>query len=139
MKVRLSVSENRFHEIKTELCDHGIDIDDDADLELIERFGQAEFLNVKNDVGDRMRIPVDDIVFIESFGRNMDVHTEQEAGNQRNHHKRHDALRVDGIMDVGTTCFCCLIGHEHESFETVKDRTESMQLTTFLERWLDFI
>ena len=67
------------------------------------------------------------------------VHTEQEAGHQRNHHKRHDALRVDGIMDVGTTCFCCLIGHEHESFETVKDRTESMQLTTFLERWLDFI
>ena len=79
MKVRLSVSENRYDEIKTELCDHGIDIDDDADLELIERFGQAEFLNVKNDVGDRMRIPVDDIVFIESFGRNMDVHTKQEV------------------------------------------------------------
>ena len=79
LKVRLSVSENRYDEIKTELCDHGIDIDDDADLELIERFGQVEFLNVKNDVGDRMRIPVDDIVFIESFGRNMDVHTEQEV------------------------------------------------------------
>ena len=79
MKVRLSVSENRYDEIKTELCDHGIDIDDDADLELIERFGQAKFLNVKNEVGDRMRIPVGDIVFIESFGRNMDVHTEHEV------------------------------------------------------------
>ena len=79
MKVRLSVSENRYDEIKTELCDHGIDIDEDADLELIERFGQVEFLNVKNDVGDRMRIPVEDVVFIESFGRNMDVHTEHEV------------------------------------------------------------
>ena len=79
MKVRLSVSEKRYDEIKNELCDHGIDIDEDADLELIERFGQTEFLNVKNDVGDRMRIPVTDIVFIESYGRNMDVHTEQEV------------------------------------------------------------
>ena len=79
MKVRLSVSENRYDEIKNELCNHGIDIDDDSDLELIERFEQTEFLNVKNDVGDRMRIPVEEIVFIESFGRNMDVHTEHEV------------------------------------------------------------
>ena len=47
MKVRLSVSEKRYEEIKSELTGHGIDIDDDADLELIERAGGDEYLNVK--------------------------------------------------------------------------------------------
>ena len=79
MKVRLSVSEKRYEEIKAELTGHGIDIDDDADLELIERVGGDEYLNVKNEVGDRLRIPVAEIIFIESFGRNMDVHTEYYA------------------------------------------------------------
>ncbi len=32
MKVRLSVSEKRYEEIKSELTGHGIDIDDDVDL-----------------------------------------------------------------------------------------------------------
>ena len=79
MKVRLSVSEKRYEEIKSELTGHGIDIDDGADLELIERAGGDEYLNVKNEVGDRLRIPVAEIIFIESFGRNMDVHTEKEV------------------------------------------------------------
>jgi len=79
LKVRLSVSEKRYEEIKAELTGHGIDIDDDADLELIERVGGDEYLNVKNEVGDRLRIPVAEIIFIESFGRNMDVHTEKEV------------------------------------------------------------
>ena len=61
------------------------------------------------------------------------VHTEQEAGNQRNHHKRHDALRVDGIMDVDTAHFRCLVRHEHERLEAVEDRAESMQFTVFLK------
>jgi len=76
MKVRLSVSENRFDEIKQELDEHGIIVDDDADLELIERTKNGLFLNVRDEKGDRLRLPSAEIVFIESFGRNMDVHTE---------------------------------------------------------------
>ena len=78
MKVRLSVSEAIYARTRKELTDHGIDIDDDSELELIERSGQAEYLNVKNENGDRLRIRVDEIIFIESFGRNMDVHTDKE-------------------------------------------------------------
>ena len=79
MKVRLSVSKKIYEETKAELLDHGIEIDEDSELELIERSGQTEYLNVKNEVGDRLKIKVDEIVFIESFGRNMDVHTEKEV------------------------------------------------------------
>ena len=79
MKVRLSVSDKIYEETKKELLEHGIEIDDGSELELIERQGQTEYLNVKNEVGDRLKIRVDEIVFIESFGRNMDVHTEKEV------------------------------------------------------------
>jgi len=79
MKVRLSVSDTIYEKTKKELIEHGIEIDDGSELELIERQGQTEYLNVKNEVGDRLKIRVDEIVFIESFGRNMDVHTEKEV------------------------------------------------------------
>ena len=79
MRVRLSVSEEIYEKTKIELLDHGIEIDDDSELELIERQGGTEYLNVKNEVGDRVKIKVEDIVFIESFGRNMDVHTNSET------------------------------------------------------------
>ncbi|MBR5178768.1 MAG: LytTR family transcriptional regulator [Lachnospiraceae bacterium] len=79
MKVRLSVSDTIYEQTKKELLEHGIEIDDGSELELIERQGQTEYLNVKNEVGDRLKIRVDEIVFIESFGRNMDVHTEKEV------------------------------------------------------------
>ena len=79
MKVRLSVGEQIYEQTKKELLEHGIEIDDGSELELIERQGQIEYLNVKNEVGDRLKIRVDEIVFIESFGRNMDVHTEKEV------------------------------------------------------------
>ena len=79
MKVRLSVGEQIYEQTKKELLEHGREIDDGSELELIERQGQTEYLNVKNEVGDRLKIRVDEIVFIESFGRNMDVHTEKEV------------------------------------------------------------
>ena len=79
MKVRLSVSDKIYEQTKSELLDHGIDIDDDSELELIERLGATDYLNVKNEVGDRLKIKVEEIVYIESFGRNMDVHTEKEV------------------------------------------------------------
>ena len=68
-----------YEQTRTELLEHGIEIDDDSELELIERLGQTEYLNVKNEAGDRLKIKVEEIVFIESFGRNMDVHTEKET------------------------------------------------------------
>ena len=79
MKVRLSVSDKIYEQTKSELLDHGIEIDDDSELELIERLGATDYLNVKNEVGDRLKIKVEEIVYIESFGRNMDVHTEKEV------------------------------------------------------------
>ena len=85
--------------------DHGIGIDDDSELELIERTGQTEYLNVKNEVGDRLRIRVDEIVFIESFGRNIDVHTDKEKYRAAERmYVLEEALAGKGFIRVSNSC-----------------------------------
>lgn len=78
MKLMLSVSEQRYDEVMSELTDLGIEIDDEADLILSERLVQG-FLTVRNDKGERLSIKTEDIVFIESFGNEMLVHTADEC------------------------------------------------------------
>ncbi len=105
MKVRLSVGEEIYERTKEELLDHGIDIDDDSELELIERTGQTEYLNVKNEAGDRLRIRVDEIVFIESFGRNIDVHTDKEKYRAAERmYALEEALAGKGFIRVSNSC-----------------------------------
>ncbi len=74
MKIKLSVSERRAADMEAFFADKGIEIDDDADLVLSERDRYAEFLIGKaNDTLHRIR--ADDIVFIESFGKQVVLHT----------------------------------------------------------------
>lgn len=74
MKLMLSVSGQRYDDILSELTELGIEVTDEADLILSERLRQG-FLTVRNDKGERLSIKTDDIVFIESFGNEMLVHT----------------------------------------------------------------
>ena len=75
MKMTLSVSEQRYDEVYGELTELGVQIEDDADLILSERRLKAGFLVVRNDKGERLSIKTEDIIFIESFGNEMLVHT----------------------------------------------------------------
>lgn len=74
MKIKLSVSEKRAADIKAFFTNKGIEIDNDADLILSEKERYAEFLIGKADHTMR-RIKTDDIVFIESFGKQVVLHT----------------------------------------------------------------
>ena len=92
MKLTLSVSEQRYDEIRSELTSLGIEIDDEADLILSEKVRQG-FLTVRNDKGERLSIKTEDIVFIESFGNEMLVHTESEC------FKAYDRLyKLEGLL-----------------------------------------
>ena len=75
----LSVSEQRYKEIFDELTELGVEIEDDADLLLTERRLSQGFLSVRNDKGGRVSIKTEDIIFIESFGNEMLVHTVSEC------------------------------------------------------------
>lgn len=74
MKLRLSVKEKNREYVTGELNAHGIEIDEDAEYSIIESPG-GNYLTVKDSKGDRVSIPCADIVFIESYGRIVDVHT----------------------------------------------------------------
>lgn len=80
MKIKLAVSDERYEEIKTVLSGHGIEIDDNADFVLIENNKFADKLFVKDILSnERIILPVSDIVFIESFGHTIEVHTQAKT------------------------------------------------------------
>ena len=76
MKIKLIVSDDRYDEIKGFLMNHNIEIDDNADLVLSECNRFINILSVKESNSDEIvLLPVSDIVFIETFGRAVVVHT----------------------------------------------------------------
>ena len=80
MKVKLCVSRERYQEIKDALLDHGIEIDDNADLIISERSCFEDHLMVKNlKANERMVLSAREIISIESFGHFIEVHTQDEV------------------------------------------------------------
>lgn len=80
LKVKLCVSEERYAEISEYLSNIGIEISDDADFILSECNRYAEFIDGRRD-DTLYRIRTDKIVFIESFGKNVILHTAEGEYN----------------------------------------------------------
>ncbi len=77
MRVRLLVGEGSYAEIKAELESLGIEIDDDAELILTEKDKYAGFIPAKSPgTGEKLHIAVDEIIYIESFGHTVEIHTD---------------------------------------------------------------
>lgn len=80
VKIRLDVGEKRRREVEQTLTACGIEIDDGADLTLCETVRGPERLLVRDDeTGELVPLPVDDIVYIEAFGHDMEVHTSERS------------------------------------------------------------
>lgn len=89
MKIRLDVSDARYAELEKELLDRGIEIDDSAELILSERDLFVDHL-IATDAREKekVRVPADDIVCIESYGHSVEIYTENESfkTSSRLHH-----------------------------------------------------
>lgn len=80
MKVRLAVSKENYEKIKCLLTELGIDIDDTADLMISECNKFLDNLIVKDTKSSgHIVLPSDDIVYIESFGHTVEVHTQHNT------------------------------------------------------------
>lgn len=80
MRLKLAVSNERYEEIKVALSKRGIEIDDNADLVLTESNKFVDNLFVKDTLSNkRIVLPVSDIVFIETFGHTVEVHTQSKT------------------------------------------------------------
>lgn len=77
MKIRLLVSEAHRAVITEKLEKAGFQIDDEAPFLLSETQVHPAFLNVRDSRGERMRLAVEDIIFMESYGHRVEVHTAQ--------------------------------------------------------------
>ena len=79
MKVRLSVSKEKYDEVKQTLESCGIEIGDDADFVLTDFSGYPAFLPVRDARREKLSLAVEDVVFIEAFGKEIEVHTDSET------------------------------------------------------------
>lgn len=76
MKIRLAVGDEDYEEIASYLRAHGIEIDDDAELVLTQKDKYASHLSARDpQTGERLHISVAEIVYIESFGHTVEIHT----------------------------------------------------------------
>lgn len=78
MKVRLNVSPERQEELRAILLEHGIEVDEAAELVLSESNAFAGTLMVRRK-GERVLLPSNEIVYIESQGHTVEVHTLEET------------------------------------------------------------
>ncbi|MBO5065381.1 MAG: LytTR family transcriptional regulator [Clostridia bacterium] len=76
MKIKLNITDGDYEKIEGELHQHGIKTDDSADLVLSKVNGFAEKLIVKDkQTNERVIVDCNSIVYIESFGHQIIVHT----------------------------------------------------------------
>jgi DNA-binding LytR/AlgR family response regulator len=76
MKIRLAISDENMDEVKEFLESKGIEIDDDSEYTLIQRDKAVGHISVKNpNNGDKAFISVDDILYIESYGHQIEITT----------------------------------------------------------------
>ncbi len=74
MKIRLAVSEERWAELAEALTRAGFELDDGAELVLLENDRFPSHLAVRNANGERVHLAVEEIVYIESLGHTVTVH-----------------------------------------------------------------
>lgn len=93
MKIKLMVSRVRYDEIASELEAKGIELDNASPLVLTEENGFADFLMGRR--GDALSpVSVSEIVFIETFGSDVMLHTMTEE------YKISERLiRLEGLLD----------------------------------------
>ncbi len=75
MKIRLLLQDEDTGEIRLRLEKAGFEISDDGEYVLSRAGRQAGLLNVRDADGQKLSISEDSVIFIESYGHDVEVHT----------------------------------------------------------------
>ena len=75
MKIRISVSDAQYDNVKRMLTEHGLEISDDADYMITESSRPSVFLTVRNEEKEHLRLSPSEVIFIEAFGKDIEIHT----------------------------------------------------------------
>ena len=94
MKIRLSVSDEKYDEVRNFLNDHGIETDDESEYVLSQRDKYPARVSVRDDDGTKIFVSINDIVTVESYGHSIEVHTKDKV------YKTSESLsRFENILD----------------------------------------
>ena len=77
MKYRISVSDKKRERFEGYLTEHGVELDEEAEYMITESSRYPAFLSVRSDDREHVRLSTDEIVYIEAFGKDIEVHTMQ--------------------------------------------------------------
>ncbi len=76
MKIRLNISDGHYEEVKKKLLDAGFEIGEEGEYILSESGSvDSSFVIARDEEGHKVHIASDDIIYIESFGHDVEVHT----------------------------------------------------------------
>ena len=77
MRFRISVSDDNRDAVREYLEAHGIEIAEDSEYMITEASRYPAFLSVRDGRRERVRLSTDEIVCIEAFGKDIEIHTPQ--------------------------------------------------------------
>ena len=77
MRFRISVSEENRDAVTEYLEAHGVEIAEDSKYTITETARHPAFLPVRDSRRERMQVPADEVICIEAFGKDVEIHTPQ--------------------------------------------------------------
>ncbi|MBQ4474452.1 MAG: LytTR family transcriptional regulator [Lachnospiraceae bacterium] len=77
MKIRISVPEDQYDFVRDYLEDHGLEISDTAEYMITEASRYPAFLSARNEKREHLRVSTDEVIYIEAFGKEIEIHTMQ--------------------------------------------------------------
>jgi len=79
MKFRISVSPQDKDRVKKYLEEHGVEISDEAAYVITDSFSEPAFLSVRSEAGEHLKISPGEVIYIEAFGKDIEVHAEKQT------------------------------------------------------------
>ncbi len=79
MRFRISVSEENHDRVEGYLTDRGVELGEDAEFMVTENARCGAFLSVRSERKERVRLSVGEVVYIEAFGKDVEIHTLQDT------------------------------------------------------------
>ncbi|MCR4586659.1 MAG: LytTR family transcriptional regulator [Lachnospiraceae bacterium] len=75
MKFRIRLSDDKTELVRSYLEEHGVEISEDGEFTITEASEKASFLTVRNENRERMRVAAEEVIYIEAFGKEIEIHT----------------------------------------------------------------
>lgn len=77
MKFRISVSTDKYDLVKEYLARHEVEVGEDGEYVITEASRYPAFLIVRDDKKDRLRLSVGEVIYVEAFGKEIEIHAQQ--------------------------------------------------------------